>query len=73
MASCIHPNQVKVCNEIYGPSKAEITQARKIVNAYDAALAAGQGAITVDGIMIDVPVADRSRALLEFADALANR
>ena len=73
MASCIHPNQVKVCNEIYGPSKAEIVQARKIVSAYDAALADGQGAITVDGIMIDVPVADRSRALLEFADALANR
>jgi citrate lyase subunit beta/citryl-CoA lyase len=48
-------------------------QARKIVDAYDAALAAGQGAITVDGIMIDVPVADRSRALLAFAAALANR
>ncbi len=73
MASCIHPNQVKVCNEIYSPSEAEIAQTRKIVDAYDAALAAGHGAITVDGIMIDVPVADRSRALLAFADALANR
>ena len=71
MASCIHPNQVKVCNEIYGPPKAEIAQARKIVNAYDAALATGQGATTVDGVMIDVPIAGRSRALRAFSDALA--
>lgn len=72
-ASCIHPNQVKVCNEVFGPSEEEIAQARKIVDAYDVALAAGEGAITVDGIMVDVPVADRARAVLELADAIANR
>jgi citrate lyase subunit beta/citryl-CoA lyase len=70
MASCIHPNQVKVYNEIYGPSKVKTVRACKIVNAYDAALAAGQGA-TVDGVMIGVPVAGRSRALRAFADELA--
>lgn len=73
MASCIHPNQVKVCNEVYGPSEAEIAQARKVVDAYDKALAEGQGAITVDGMMIDVPVADRARAVLALAEALAGR
>ena len=72
-ASCIHPNQVKVCNEVFGPSAEEIAQARKIVDAYDAALAAGEGAITVDGIMVDVPVADRARAVLALADAIAAR
>ena len=72
-ASCIHPNQVKVCNEVFGPSEAEIAQAKKIVDAYDAALAAGEGAITVDGIMVDVPVADRARAVLALADAIAAR
>ena len=72
-ASCIHPNQVKVCNEVFGPSEEEIAQARKIVDAYDAALAASEGAITVDGIMVDVPVADRARATLALADAIAGR
>ena len=61
-ASCIHPNQVRVANEVFGPSEAEVAQARKIVEAYDAALARGEGAITVDGKMVDVPVADRMRA-----------
>ncbi|HKK29688.1 MAG TPA: CoA ester lyase [Alphaproteobacteria bacterium] len=72
-ASCIHPNQVKVCNEVFGPSEDEIAQARKIVEAYDAALARGEGAITVDGIMVDVPVADRARATLALAEAIAAR
>ena len=46
---------------------------RRAREAYDAALAAGEGAITVDGIMVDVPVADRARAVLAFADAIAAR
>ncbi|MGZ0188077.1 MAG: HpcH/HpaI aldolase/citrate lyase family protein [Alphaproteobacteria bacterium] len=72
-ASCIHPNQVKVANATFGPSDAEVEEARKIITAYDEALARGEGAITVDGKMVDVPVADRMRAILEFADAIAAR
>lgn len=72
-ASCIHPNQVRIANSVFGPSAEEVAQARKIVDAYDAALARGDGAITVDGKMVDVPVADRMRAVIEFADAIATR
>jgi citrate lyase subunit beta/citryl-CoA lyase len=72
-ASCIHPNQVKIANATFGPSNAEVDEARKIIAAYDEALARGEGAITVDGKMVDVPVADRMRAILEFADAIAAR
>ena len=72
-ASCIHPNQVKVANAVFGPSDAEVDEARAIVEAYDAALARGEGAITVNGKMVDVPVADRMRAVLEFAEAIAAR
>ncbi len=72
-ASCIHPNQVKMANEVFGPSEDEIAEAREIVEAYDAALARGEGAITVRGKMVDVPVADRMRAILAFADAIAAR
>lgn len=63
-AACIHPNQVKICNEEFGASAQEVARAEKIVGAYDAALAAGIGAINVDGIMVDVPVADAARELL---------
>jgi len=72
-AACIHPNQVRVCNEEFGPTEAETLAAQRIVEAYDAALARGEGAITVDGKMVDAPVADRARAVLRIAAALAAR
>ena len=72
-ATCIHPNQVRVCNEEFGPTGAETEEARRIVAAYDEALARGEGAITVDGRMVDVPVAERAREVLRIADAIAAR
>lgn len=63
-AACIHPAQVAVLNATFTPSADEIDRARTIVAAYDAAHANGLGAIAVDGRMIDVPIADRARALL---------
>jgi citrate lyase subunit beta/citryl-CoA lyase len=72
-AFCIHPAQVPILNAAFSPSDAEIARARRIVAAYDAALAAGNGAIALDGAMIDVPVADRARALLARAESFASQ
>jgi citrate lyase subunit beta/citryl-CoA lyase len=63
-ASCIHPLQVPVLNECFSPDPVEVERAGRMVAAYDAALAAGQGAVQFEGAMIDVPVVDRARALL---------
>jgi citrate lyase subunit beta/citryl-CoA lyase len=63
-SSCIHPSQVPILNEEFSPGEREVERARAIVQAYDAALERGSGAIAVDGNMIDVPVAERARALL---------
>jgi citrate lyase subunit beta/citryl-CoA lyase len=72
-ASVIHPSQVAILNEEFRPSAAEIDHARRVVAAYDEALAAGVGAVTVDGKMIDVPVVERARLLLEREDAIIAR
>jgi citrate lyase subunit beta/citryl-CoA lyase len=44
-----------------------------VVAAYDQALAEGVGAVTVDGKMIDVPIVERARLLLERETAIAAR
>jgi len=72
-AACIHPSNVAILNEAFAPSEVEIGEARRIVEAYDEALDRGIGAITVDGWMIDVPVAERARKVLARAQAIANR
>jgi len=72
-ASVIHPSQVAILNEEFRASAAEVDHARRIVAAYDKALAEGVGAVTVDGKMIDVPVVERAQLLLEREDAIAAR
>ena len=72
-ASCIHPSSVAVLNEEFSPAPAVVDAARRIVDAYDKALADGTGAISVDGKMIDVPVAERAARTLRRATMIAAR
>ena len=58
---CIHPRQVQIVNAGFRPTPDEIARARRIV---EAAQAAGNGAIQVDGKLIDRPVVERARAVL---------
>ncbi len=50
---CIHPAQIETVNEVFSPTPREIEWAKKVVAAYEEASAAGTGAISVDGQMID--------------------
>ena len=72
-ASVIHPSQVPILNEEFRPSPNEVDHARRVLAAYDKALAEGVGAVTVDGKMIDVPVVERARLLVEREEAIAAR
>lgn len=60
----IHPVQIPVVLKAFRPTDKEAARAERIVAAFDAALAEGRGAISVDGAMIDAPVAAKARALL---------
>ncbi len=70
-ASCIHPAHVPIINEEYGASPAELDRARRLLAAFDTAVAAGEGAVAFEGSMIDLPVVIRARRLLERAAAWA--
>ena len=72
-ASVIHPSQIPILNEEFAPSADEVASARKIVAAYDEAVAAGRGSIAVDGKMIDVPVVLRAQELLAIHEAIRER
>lgn len=72
-ASAIHPNQVKVLNEEFRPTAAEVASAEKIVAAYEKSTAEGRGSIQVDGKMIDVPIVQRAQNLLARHKAIVAR
>ncbi len=49
----IHPSQVKLANQVYTPSDAEVDKAHRILAALEEAAAQGKGAASLDGRMID--------------------
>jgi len=67
---CIYPAQVAVVNEVFAPTAAEIAYARKVVEAFAAAEAQGRASCTVEGKMIDYPLAERAKRVLALAEVL---
>jgi citrate lyase subunit beta/citryl-CoA lyase len=67
-APCVHPSQVPILNEVFTPTADEIERARRIVAEYEQALAAGTGAITVDGEFVDVPFYEQAKSLLAHGE-----
>jgi citrate lyase subunit beta/citryl-CoA lyase len=63
----IHPAQVAPVNAAYSPTPAEIGWAREVTAAYDTALAAGRGAVSVAGKMIDEASLRACRQVLDRA------
>ena len=66
----IHPSQVELANQVYTPSEAEVTRARRIMQAMDEAAKAGKGAVSLDGRMIDIASIRMAEALLAKADQI---
>ncbi len=64
-ASCVHPSVVPILNRAFSPSEAELDHARRLIAAYERAEADGRGAFAFEGKMVDEPVVQRARALLE--------
>lgn len=72
-SGCIHPSQVPVLNEEFAPGQEELTKAREIVERFEAAQREGAAALSIDGAMIDLPVVERARTLLNFQARIAKR
>lgn len=64
---CVHPRQVEIVNAAFLPSAAAVDWAARVLAAIDGAF----GAVAVDGKLIDKPVVDRARRLLEIHAAFA--
>ena len=60
----IHPAQIPVIHEVFTPSPEEVRRARKIL---EADRAAGGGAVALEGRMVDRPVVDAARRVLDRA------
>ncbi|MDY6917094.1 MAG: CoA ester lyase [Chloroflexota bacterium] len=69
----IHPSQVEPMNRIFSPAPEEVEQARRVVETFEAAEAQGFASTSLDGKLIDIPIATRARNLLAVADSIARQ
>jgi citrate lyase subunit beta/citryl-CoA lyase len=66
----VHPSQVEIANEVWAPDAETIEAARRVIAAFDEAMAQGRGVITVDGRMIENLHVDSARRVLATAEAI---
>ena len=66
----IHPAQIDAINETFSPNPEDVAYAKRVMEAWDEAEAAGRGSLSIDGRMVDVPVVKRAQNLLTQAAAI---
>jgi len=64
----ISPRHVDEVNAAFGPGEDEIRWARRVMTAVERAEGEGRGAVSLDGKMIDAPIAARARQVLVMAE-----
>jgi malyl-CoA/(S)-citramalyl-CoA lyase len=67
----IHPSQIALANEVYSPSEAEVTRAKRILEAMAQAQREGKGAVALDGRLIDIASIRQAEALVAKANQVA--
>jgi citrate lyase subunit beta/citryl-CoA lyase len=66
----IHPSQIALANEIFGPSLEEIEEAKQRINAYEAAISSGAGIVLLNGKLVEELHIQDAKRILALADAI---
>jgi (3S)-malyl-CoA thioesterase len=67
----IHPDQLAIANEVFAPGEEEVALARRQIEAFEAAMARGEGVAVVDGRIVENLHIVTARALIDKAAMIA--
>ena len=67
----IHPSQIALANEVNSPSEAEVTKAKRILEAMEQAQKEGKGAVALDGRLIDIASIKQAEVMVKKAEQIA--
>ncbi|WP_428866936.1 HpcH/HpaI aldolase/citrate lyase family protein [Clostridium sediminicola] len=68
--AAINPRQVNDINEVFAPSIEEIRYAKRVLKGVEEAEKEGKGVFAIDGKMVDAPVINRAKTVMEIANLL---
>ena len=69
----IHPNQIAPCNAAFSPGAEEVTQAKKMIAAFDLPENRDKGVVQLDGRMVERLHAEMARRTVAIAQAIETR
>lgn len=65
--SLINPRQIELLHNLYAPTTKELEYAQRVIEAAEAAAAEGLGVVSLNGKMIDGPIIERARLVVQRA------
>ena len=65
--SLVNPRQIELLHNLFAPTQKDVDQAEKIIAAAEEAERNGLGVVSLNGKMIDAPIIDRAKLVLERA------
>jgi malyl-CoA/(S)-citramalyl-CoA lyase len=68
----IHPSQIELANQVFTPSDAEVTKAKRIMEAMAQAAKEGKGAVSLDGRLIDIASIRMAEALIKKSESISS-
>jgi len=68
-----HPRHIEILNEVFAPSDEDVALSRRVISAYEKAEAEGNGAVTLDGKMIDVAMYKMGLETVRKAEGIEQR
>jgi citrate lyase subunit beta/citryl-CoA lyase len=66
--SCIHPSQINLVHSVFTPTMDDVKSSIKIIEAANKADISKGGVILVDGKMVDIPVIEKAKRILNLAE-----
>jgi citrate lyase subunit beta/citryl-CoA lyase len=64
---CVHPDQVPIANEVFTPSPQAVERARRLIETYERAAAAGSAVAHYEGEMVNAPLVSMAAQILALA------
>ncbi|MDG4948379.1 citrate (pro-3S)-lyase subunit beta [Actinobacillus equuli subsp. haemolyticus] len=65
--SLVNPRQIELLHNLFAPTQKDVDQAQRIIEAAQEAERNGLGVVSLNGKMIDAPIIDRAKLVLERA------
>ncbi|WP_313383505.1 citrate (pro-3S)-lyase subunit beta [Chishuiella sp.] len=66
--SLVNPRQIEMLHNLYAPTQKDVDFAKQVVEAAKEAAKIGLGVVSLNGKMVDVPIIERAKLVLEKAE-----